>query len=211
LKKLEKEQNFTEPPGRYTEATLIKALEKEGIGRPSTYAPIISTVQSRGYVGRAKQYLFPEEMGKVVTDLLEKNFSDIVDLKFTARLEQQLDKIAEGDETYQKLISDFWQPFSKNLEKKEKELKKSKITEEQTDEKCQKCGSKMVIKLGRYGKFLACSKYPECKNTKPYIKSTGKKCPKCKKGEIIERKNKRGQIFYGCTQYPKCDYTADRV
>ncbi len=209
LKNLQKEQNFTNPPSRYTEATLIKALEKEGIGRPSTYAPILSTIQSRSYIDRAKQYLFPTEMGRVVNDLLEKNFSNIVDLQFTAKMEENLDKIAEGDETYLKLISDFYKPFSQNLKEKDKELKKSEITEEATKERCQKCHGKMKIKLGRYGKFLACENYPKCKNTKPYLETTGKKCKKCKKGELVERKNKRGQLFLGCSRFPKCDHTED--
>ena len=208
---LQKEQDFTRPPARYTEASLIKALEKEGIGRPSTYAPILSTVQSRGYVGKAKQYLFPKEIGMIVNDLLAKNFPDVVDLQFTAKMEKSLDKIAEGDEKYQKVCEDFWKPFSKNLKEKEEELKKSEITEEKTDKKCEKCGSPMIIKLGRYGRFLACSNYPECKNTKALIRDTGKKCPKCQKADIVERKNKRGQIFYGCSRYPKCDYASSSL
>lgn len=201
-----KEQHFTKPPSRYTDASLIKALEKEGIGRPSTYAPILSTVQERGYVGKSKQYLYPQEMGTVVNDLLTKHFADIVDLKFTAKMEGHLDDIAEGKKKYGEVTANFWKPFSKNLAEKEVELSKSEFTQEETNEICEKCGGKMVIKLGRFGKFLACSNYPECKNTKPIIKTTGIKCPKCKKGDVVERRNKKGQIFYGCSRYPKCDY-----
>jgi len=210
LRKLEKKQNFTQPPARYTEASLIKTLEKEGIGRPSTYAPILSTIQSRGYIKKARQYLFPTEMGRLVNDLLEKYFGDIVDLKFTAKMEHKLDKIAEGSETYQQLIRDFYHPFSQNLQEKDKILDKNQITTQTTEEKCEKCGAPLVIKIGRYGKFLACSRYPECKNTKPYLETTGKKCPECKKGEVIKRKNKKGQVFYGCSRYPQCRWVADK-
>ena len=208
LLKLTKEQHFTKPPARYTEASLIKALEKEGIGRPSTYAPILSTIQERGYVEKSNQYLYPQEIGFVVNDLLVENFPDIVDLKFTASMEKELDEVAEGKKTYQKVCQDFWGPFSENLLKKEQELKKKSITEKETDEVCELCGAKMVIKLGRYGRFLSCSNFPTCKNKKPFIKLTGIKCPKCKKGEVIERQNKRGQTFYGCSRYPKCDWVA---
>ena len=208
LVKLYKEQHFTQPPPRYTEATLIKDLEKEGIGRPSTYAPIISTIYERGYVGRSGPYLFPKEIGFVVNDLLVKHFENVVDLKFTAKMEKELDEIAEGKKKYEEVCQNFWLPFSKNLAKKEKELKKKELTEEETEEICEKCGGKMVIKLGRFGKFLSCSNFPTCKNAKPFIKLTGEKCPKCKEGEIVERKNRKGQIFYGCSKYPKCDYTS---
>ena len=208
LIKLSKEQHFTKPPQRFTEATLIKALEKEGIGRPSTYAPIISTIQDRGYVGKSRQYLFPQDIGSVVNDLLVSNFGDIVDLKFTAKMENELDEIAEGKKKYVEICRKFWGPFSKKLSEKEKELTKQNIIEDKTDEVCEKCGAKMVVKLGRYGKFLSCSNFPTCKNAKPIIKSTGIKCPKCKKGEVIERKNKKGQNFYGCSRYPKCDFTS---
>jgi DNA topoisomerase-1 len=208
LIKLNKEQHFTQPPKRYTEATLIKELEKEGIGRPSTYAPILSTIQERGYVGKNGPYLFPKEIGFIVNDLLVKHFPSIVDLKFTASMEEELDEIAEGRKKYEQVCQDFWLPFSKTLSQKEKEIDKKEITEEETNEVCEKCGSKMVVKLGRYGKFLSCSNFPACKNTRPFIKLTGTKCPKCKKGEVVERINKKGQIFYGCSRYPECDYTS---
>ncbi|MCX6806942.1 MAG: type I DNA topoisomerase [Candidatus Berkelbacteria bacterium] len=206
-----KKQDFTKPSARFTEASLIKALEKEGIGRPSTYAPIISTVQDRGYVGKSKQYLFPQEMGMIVNDLLVKHFPDIVDLKFTAKMEEELDDVAEGKKKYKDVMSGFWGPFSKNLAKKEKNVSKNDVAQEETKEVCEKCKAKMVVRVGRFGKFLACSKYPECKSTKPFIKTMGKSCPKCKKGEMIERKNKKGQIFYGCSRYPKCDFASSNI
>ena len=202
------EQHFTKPPSRYTEATLIKALEKEGIGRPSTYAPILSTIQERGYVKKYNQFLYPQEIGFVVNDLLVGNFPNIVDLKFTASMEKELDEIAEGAKTYRQVCQDFWVPFSQALTQKEQELEKKSITEEESNEICELCGSKMIVKLGRYGRFLSCSNFPACKNKKPFIKLTGIRCPGCKKGEVIERKNKKGQTFYGCSRYPKCDWVA---
>lgn len=206
LLKLIKEQHFTEPPKRFREATLIKALEEKGIGRPSTYAPILSALQERGYVGKSHGYLYPKEIGFTVSDLLCQHFPEIVDLKFTAKMEEELDKIAEGEKKYEEVCQDFWLPFSETLRQKEKELKKEEIAQEETGEICSRCGGKMVIKLSRFGKFLACSNFPTCKNKRPFLKLTGVKCPKCKKGEIIERENKKGQIFYGCSEYPKCDY-----
>lgn len=203
---LYKKQHFTQPPARYTEATLIKELEKEGIGRPSTYVPILSAIQERGYVGKTGGYFFPKEIGEVVNNLLLNHFPDIVDIKFTARMEEELDQVAEGRKKYEEVCQDFWVPFSQNLIKKEKELQKKEITEEKTEETCQKCGAKMIIKLGRFGRFLACSNFPTCKNKKSLVKLIGIKCPKCKEGEIAERQNRRGQIFYGCNRYPECDY-----
>jgi len=211
LIKLEKEQHFTQPPARYTEATLIKALEKEGIGRPSTYAVILSTILERGYVKKYKQYLYPQEIGFAVNDLLVEHFPDIVDLKFTAKMERELDQIAEGKKVYQQICQDFWVPFSKNLAEKEKVLVKKKITQQETEIRCEKCGGKMVIQLGRYGRFLRCENFPTCKNKKTFLLPTGIPCPKCKKGEIIERENRRGQRFYGCSRYPECDWAANEI
>ncbi|HAH04826.1 TPA: type I DNA topoisomerase [Candidatus Komeilibacteria bacterium] len=210
INKIEPIQHFTEPPPRYTEAALIKALEELGIGRPSTYAPTIATIQSRKYVEREEKKLKPTEIGTVVTNLLVEHFPKIVDYKFTARLEDNLDEIAQGEKDWTPIIKDFYQPFKKNLMKKEKEVSKKELTEEATDEVCQKCQSPMVIKLGRFGKFMACSNFPDCRNTKP-INENGEieaeekveeKCPKCGKPMVI--KHGRFGKFLGCSGYPEC-------
>ncbi len=206
-------QHFTQPPARYSEATLVKALEEYGIGRPSTYAPTISTIQDRNYVEKEEKRLKPTEIGILVNDLLVKHFEQIVDYQFTANLENDLDQIAEGKIKWQPVIHEFWGPFKKNLEKKEKELDKKEITEESTDEVCEKCKKPMVIKIGRFGKFLACTGYPECKNTKPLDQEgkeqqapeeTGDKCPDCGK-PMVKRKGRFGE-FIGCSGYPECKY-----
>ena len=208
LKKLIPNQHFTKPPARYSEATLIKALEKEGIGRPSTYAPIVSTIQERGYVYKNKEKKFePTDLGETVNNLLVEHFPEIVDVKFTARMEENLDKIAQGKKKWQNTIREFYEPFAKRLESKYKELSKQKIAEETTNKKCPLCGAPLIIKLGRYGKFYACSNFPKCKYTAPLEKKKlGIKCPKCKIGEIIEKKTKKGKIFYACSRWPKCDF-----
>jgi len=209
LLKLDSLQHFTEPPARYTEASLIKTLEKHGIGRPSTYAPIISTIQDRNYVSKNEQKrFFPSEMGIIVNDVLVKNFPEVVDIDFTAKMEKELDKVAEGKNNWKKACRDFYNPFAKNLENKYKEVKKENLTEE-TDKICPKCGSPIIERMGRFGKFYACSKFPECKYTESIEnknKDLGIKCPKCKEGDIIARKTKRGKIFYGCNRFPKCDF-----
>jgi len=206
LIKLFSEQHFTQPPARYSEASLIKILEEYGIGRPSTYAPIISTIQERGYVEKNDQRKFiPTEIGFIVNDLLVENFPKIVDVKFTAYLEEDLDRIAQGKQNWLTILKEFYQPFHSNLLQKEKEVEKKKL-EEPTDKKCPKCNSPIVIKLGRFGKFYACSGFPDCKYTEPIIVSIGVKCPKCSQGEIIEKKTKKGKIFYSCSRYPKCDF-----
>jgi len=206
LIKLISEQHFTQPPARYTEASLIKLLEEYGIGRPSTYAPIISTIQDRGYTVKNEQKRFvPTEMGFIVTDILKEHFSEIVDVKFTAYLEEDLDKIADKKKKWVTIIKEFYKPFHENLTKKYKEVEKKNL-EEPTDKKCPKCGSPLVIKLGRFGKFYACTAFPECKHTAPIIIPTGVKCPKCQKGDLIERRTKRGKIFYSCSRYPKCEF-----
>lgn len=206
LVKLISDQHFTQPPARYTEASLVKILEEYSIGRPSTYASIISAIQDRGYIEKDDQKRFtPTEIGFIVTDILKEHFPKIVDVEFTARMEEGLDKIAEGKRKWQEIIKEFYEPFQANLDKKYEEVEKKKI-EEPTDKICPKCGSNLVIKLGRFGKFYACPKFPECKYSEPIINSTGVKCPQCGKGEIIERKSKKGKIFYSCSKYPKCKF-----
>ncbi len=205
LVKLRPEQHFTEPPARYNEASLIKALEENGIGRPSTYAPTISTIVDRGYVKIENRQFQPQEVGYIVTDLLKEHFPQIVDVTFTAGLEEDLDQIAEGKKEWVKVIDEFYQPFAKHLQEKEQTVEKQK-TEEPTDEICEKCGKPMVAKLGRFGRFLACSGFPDCKNTKAILKTTGVTCPDCGKGEVVERMTRRRRKFWGCSLYPECKY-----
>lgn len=258
-KELKPEQHFTEPPARYSDAALVKILEEYGIGRPSTYAPTIATIESRGYVERdEKKRLQPKEIAFLVNDILVKHFPQIVDYQFTAQMEENLDAIARGEKDWQPIIATFYHPFKENLLKKEDELVKKDITEEKTDSVCEKCGKPMIIKMGRFGKFMACSGYPDCKNIKslkkegntttnvpepemteekcekcgaPMVRRFGRfgpflscskypdcksiknidvklnlKCPKCLEGDIVEKRSKRGRIFYGCNRYPKCDF-----
>lgn len=213
LVKIEPSQHFTEPPARYNEASLIKALEKHGIGRPSTYAPTLSTIQARNYISKNEQKRFyPTEMGVIVNKVLIENFPEIVDIDFTAKMERELDEIAEGKDTWRKTIKDFYTPFEKNLKEKYEEVKKQN-TDIKTDKVCSKCGKSMVEKLGRFGRFYACTGFPECKHTESLVREgAGVKpitldivCPKCKKGNMAAKKTKRGKIFYGCDQYPACD------
>ena len=253
LVSLTNEQHFTQPPARYSEAGLVHALEERGIGRPSTYAPTIATIVDRKYVTKDQGRLGPTDIGILVTNLLKEHFADIVNYDFTAGLEDDLDKIADGKKDWQPVIASFYKPFKANLMTKEKELSKKELTEEKTDEICEKCGKPMVIKVGRFGKFLACTGYPDCKNTKqlsngqveqpettdekcdkcgrpmvykhgrygkflacsgyPDCKniknqqvSTGVKCPKCQQGEIVQKKSRRGKLFYSCNRYPACDF-----
>jgi len=253
LKDLQANQHFTQPPARYSDATLVKVLEEHGIGRPSTYAPTIGTIITRGYVTREEKKLKPAEIAFLVNDLLVEHFPSVVDYKFTAHMEDDLDQIAEGKIEWQPVIKEFYEPFKKNLNKKDMEIDKKELTEEKTDEKCDKCGAEMIIKMGRYGKFLACSGFPECRNTKPINgdgenatnetdekcdkcgkpmqikrgrfgeflgcsgypdckniksikKATGAKCPECNKGDIIEKRSKKGRTFYSCERYPDCKY-----
>lgn len=255
LKELVPRQHFTEPPARFSDAMLVKALEEHGVGRPSTYAPIISTIIGRGYVERDEnKKLEPKEVAFLVNKLLVKNFPEVVDYDFTAKLEDELDDIAEGEKEWEPIISAFYKPFKKNLMEKYKEVKKEDVLHEKTDEVCElcgapmvvrmsrygkflacsafpecrftkpmdgekadkevkesdefcnKCGAKMLIKEGKYGKFLGCSSYPGCKNMKPINDDTGVDCPKCKTGDIVARRTKRGKIFYGCSSYPKCHF-----
>ena len=207
LKELKSEQKFTQPPARYTEATLIKALEENGIGRPSTYAPIITTIIDRGYVEREQKKLKPTLLGRTINDLMMQEFPDIVDVTFSAGMEKNLDKVENGSADWRETIDAFYKGFAAALEKAEKDMegKKIKVPDEETDEICEKCGRKMVIKTGRYGKFLACPGFPECTNTKRLVKDTGGKCPKCG-GRMLLRKSAKGRVYYGCENYPNCDF-----
>lgn len=200
------QQHFTEPPPRYNDASLVKTLEEKEIGRPSTYAPIIETIQARGYVRRIDKHFQPTELGFVVVDMLEEYFKDIVDVKFTAGMENELDEIAEGKVEKNDLLKEFYGPFADTLEKADEAIGHVELPVEVSNVKCELCGRMMVVKQGRFGKFLACPGFPECRNTKPLLVDTGVKCPKCG-GNIVERKSRRGRKFYGCKNYPECDYT----
>ena len=207
LRELEREQNFTQPPSRYTEGTLTKALDENGIGRPSTFMPIISTILAREYVERDGKFLKPTKLGEVTTELMKDYFSSIIDYDFSANLETELDKISDGELVWNDLISQFYDIFSTTLSNAEESLKdqRIKVPDEVTDELCPNCGSNLVIKSGKFGKFLACPKYPECKFTKSIIVDTGVLCPKCG-GKILKKKSKTGKVFFGCDSYPTCDY-----
>jgi len=215
LVKLNPSQHFTQPPPRYNEATLIKILEQNGIGRPSTYAPIISVIQERNYIEKDEQKRFrPTEIGTVVNNLLVKHFPKIVDIKFTAEMEENLDEIAQGKRKWIKVVKEFYTPFEENLKKKYQEVSKKDITEIPTEKICPKCGAPLLIRLGKFGRFYACSRFPKCKYTESLKENTlGIKCPKClsadrqdKEGEIVEKRTKKGKIFYGCSNWPKCDF-----
>lgn len=205
VKSLTPKQHFTQPPPRYTDATLVKVLEEKGIGRPSTYAPIVETIQKRGYVVRENKQFYPTELGVIVVELLKKHFPDVINIEFTADMEEKLDQIAEGEEEWAGVLKDFYEPFSKTLEQAEEQIGKVKVADEVSDEICEHCGKNMVIKLGRYGKFLACPGFPDCRNTKPLLEPTGVKCPKCE-GEMVLRRSKKGRKFYGCSRYPQCEF-----
>ena len=204
--KIEPKQSFTEPPPRYTEASLVKALEEKGIGRPSTYSPTITTILERRYIEKEQKQLIPTELGKIVNKLLTENFSDVINVEFTAKIEEQFDDVAEGKECWKKIIEEFYGPFEKQVEKVEKELEHVELVEEVSDVPCEKCGRMMVIKYGRYGKFLACPGYPECQNAKPLVETIEEPCPKCG-SKIQVRKSKKKRKFYICENNPdKCDY-----
>ncbi|HGI3789589.1 TPA: type I DNA topoisomerase [Streptococcus agalactiae] len=202
------EQHFTQPPARFSEASLIKTLEENGVGRPSTYAPTLETIQKRYYVKLADKRFEPTELGEIVNSLIVEFFPDIVDVTFTAEMEGKLDEVEIGKEQWQKIIDEFYKPFEKELAKAETEMEKIQIKDEPAGFDCELCGSPMVIKLGRYGKFYACSNFPECHNTKAITKEIGVICPICQKGQVIERKTKRNRIFYGCDRYPECEFTS---
>ncbi len=216
IKKIEASQHFTQPPPRYNDASLVKTLESYGIGRPSTYAPIISTLQERGYIQRDENKNFqPTEIGILVNKVLNEHFFQIVDYDFTAKIEKELDKIAESKAEYTNVLNNFWLPFSKTLAEKEKTIKKEDIISEKTDLKCPLCGAPLVVKYSKYGKFLACSNFPNCKYKKDLSEKrkiqpiqTKMKCPKCQKGFVVIRRTRRGKIFYGCSRYPECDWAS---
>ena len=208
LQQLEPNQHFTQPPPRYTEARLVKTLEELGIGRPSTYAPTLETVQKRGYVALEEKRFVPTELGEIVISLMEEFFPEILDVEFTAHMESDLDKIEEGVRNWVEVLDAFYEDFAKRLAVAEEEMKEVELKDEESDEECELCGRVMVYKLGRYGKFLACSGFPDCRNTKPIVKDTGVKCPRCETGSIIERKSKKSRIFYGCNRYPECDFVS---
>ena len=201
-------QHFTQPPPRYTEARLVGTMEKLGIGRPSTYAPTIDTIQRRGYVSMEQRRFAPTEIGEIVTDLLQEYFPEIIDVDFTANMESSLDDIETGSIKWVKVMDEFYGDFSKRLEKAEEEMKEIEIKDEPAGIDCEKCGHPMVYKMGRFGKFLACSNFPDCRNTKPILKKVGVKCPKCKEGNVVERRSKKRRIFYGCDRYPECDFVS---
>ncbi|MFL5760792.1 MAG: type I DNA topoisomerase [Thermomicrobiales bacterium] len=208
LLRLLPEQHFTEPPPRFSEATLVKALEEQGIGRPSTYAPTIATLQARSYVTVDQRKLIPTELGMVVSELLVEHFPRIFDIGFTSVMEDELDEIAAGDRAWVPTMREFYGPFTETLKQAEKTMERVRLKDEPSGETCEKCGRPMVIKLGRYGKFLACSGFPECRNSRPLLERIGVMCPKCKEGEIVEKRSKKGRTFYGCERYPACDFVA---
>jgi len=205
LKKLEDKQHFTQPPLRYTEATLVKALEEKAIGRPSTYAPIITTILARGYVEKEKKFLLPTELGRIVNDLMKNNFKDIVDVQFTAQMEKKLDDVEEGTKSWKDLMRDFYGPFLKTLNEAESKIGQIDIPDEVTDIKCEKCGRFMVIKNGRFGKFLACPGFPECRNARPILEEAGVNCPKCG-GKVLIKKTRKGRKYLGCENNPACGF-----
>jgi DNA topoisomerase-1 len=204
------EQHFTQPPPRYTEASLVRALEENGIGRPSTYAPIMTTIQSRGYVDLREKRLWPTELGFVVNDRLVKHFPDVFEVGFTARMEDALDDIAERQRDWVEVLQQFYEPFSRRLAEAERTMEPAEVQEQPIGEACPECGNDLVTRFGRYGKFIGCSNYPECRYTRPFVVKTGVTCPKCAQGELVQRRSRRGRTFYGCERYPECDYVAWR-
>ena len=201
------EQYFTQPPPRYTEASLVRAMEEKGIGRPSTYAPTITTILARGYVTRENKALVPTELGVLVTEMMTENFKSIVDMQFTADMEEELDTVEEDGKDWHEVIEKFYGPFSEQLEAAEKNIEKVEVKDEVSDVQCDKCGAMMVYKMGRFGKFLACPNFPACRNTMPIVRAIDAHCPKCG-GAILVRNTKRGRVFYGCERYPECDFTS---
>jgi len=201
------EQHFTQPPPRYTEASLVRALEEYGIGRPSTYAPILTTIQQRGYVRRENKRLAPTDIGEVVNELLVEHFPEIVDLGFTARMEEELDEIAEGSRGWADVIREFYVPFAEDMRKAERLMPEVKAEPELIDRACPLCGKPLVIRHGRFGKFVGCSDFPQCRHTEPWLERIGVRCPK-DGGELVERKTRKGRTFYGCAHYPACEFTS---
>jgi DNA topoisomerase-1 len=207
-KQIDPKQHFTQPPPRYTEARLVKTLEERGIGRPSTYAPTLETIQKRGYVAIEDKKFVPTELGDLVIQLMEEFFPEILNAEFTANMEENLDHVEEGTEDWIKVLDSFYSGFEKRLEVAEEEMKEIEIQDEVSDEICEKCGQHFVYKMGRFGKFLACSGFPDCRNTKPIVKDIGVSCPTCSEGKIVERRSKKGRIFYGCDKYPECEFVS---
>ena len=205
-KDIDPKQHFTQPPPRYTEARLVKTLEELGIGRPSTYAPTLDTIQKRGYVTLDNKRFVPTELGEIICESIREFFPDIIDVEFTAKMEEEFDNIEAGEVEWRKVIDEFYHDFEVHLKKAEAEMEKIEIKDEPAGEDCEQCSHPMVFKMGRYGKFMACSNFPDCRNTKPIVKAIGVKCPKCEEGEIIERKSKKKRVFYGCNLYPECDF-----
>lgn len=202
------DQHFTQPPARFTEASFVKTLEEMGIGRPSTYAPTISTLLARDYIERDKKNLLPTELGVIVNQIMSEYFKSIVDVEFTANMEERLDSIEEGHEAWRKVVGDYYGPLREDIDVAERDVEKVTIEDEVTDELCPNCGKNLVIKRGRYGKFMACPDYPECKFTKPIVEKLDVKCPKCHDGDVVGKKSKKGNKFYGCSRYPDCDYVS---
>ncbi|MEN2353121.1 type I DNA topoisomerase [Limosilactobacillus fermentum] len=199
-------QHFTQPPAPFTEAALVKTLEENGVGRPSTYAPTLDTIQRRYYVKLESRHFEPTELGEIVNDLITKQFPDIVNVKFTAEVEDSLDKIEEGKENWVQVVDGFYKPFSKEVATAEEQVAKIEMKDELAGSNCEICGAPMVIKMGKYGKFYACSRFPNCRNTKAIVKDTGVECPLCHQGTVVERKSKKNRVFYGCSRYPDCDF-----
>ena len=207
-KDIDEKQHFTQPPPRYTEARLVKTLEELGIGRPSTYDPTLDTIQKRGYVALDNKRFVPTELGEIVLELVLEFFPEILDVEFTAKMENDLDEVEDGNVQWVRVIDEFYSDFEKRLEHAEKEMREVEIKDEPAGEDCEECGSPMVYKMGRYGKFMACSNFPDCRNTKPIVKEIGVKCPKCEEGNIVERKSKKKRTFYGCDRFPGCDFVS---
>ena len=208
LASIEPSQHFTQPPARYNEASLVKSLEELGIGRPSTYAPTIETLRKRYYVKMNARRFEPTELGEIVNSTMEEFFPDIVSSEFTAEMEGKLDEIEEGKRQWVEVIDQFYQPFNQELNKAENDMAEIEIKDEPAGFKCPECGHDMVIKIGRYGKFYACSNFPDCRHTEAIVKKIGVTCPECHKGQVVERKSKKNRIFYGCDRYPECEFVS---
>lgn len=206
LESVKPEQHFTQPPPRYTDASLVKALEENGVGRPSTYAPTLATIQERGYVERSGKHLRPTELGKLVTDLLAEHFPDIIDVSFTAEMEEKLDEIANEGAPWVGVLAAFYGPFEETLRQADARMPTVSIAPEPAGEVCDQCGSPMLIKHGKFGKFIACSNYPACRNTKSFVVKVGVRCPACQEGELVEKRTRRGRLFYSCSRYPLCEF-----
>ena len=207
LVRLLPEQHFTQPPPRYTEASLVKAMEENGIGRPSTYAPTISTIQQRGYVEREDRSLRPTEIGVIVNDLLAEHFPDVISVGFTAEMEAHLDEVAAGEADWVQVLRDFYGPFSQRLAAAQENMPELNLGDQPVGRDCPQCGHPLVLKWGRYGKFIACQNYPECKHTEPWLDKIGVNCPQCG-GDLVRKRTRRGRPFYGCARYPECDFTS---